>query len=861
MKRFLSLLLVACMLLVAMPALALPLFAADGDGATDPAVITRYTDYSVNFTVNLPEDTRNPDGLDDAAYLAFLKEPTTFAINYGDSPWIVGEVSTATGALTPFTRLLFMCNDYVSDGVNNVHDKSWASTEEQYMKRLDAYLQLTTPNPGAAPGVTLWDGLTPLWRYNAQNADEELDPIRAYLTNSGEGLVSGMQYTVEKDCTVTFALDSFLETNATQTHGLALLVDGEMVWPVAGGSLTNGANYFSVGKLTTVDQINTSLLSVNGMSLEAGQTVTFCVRGNGDSCQITPVLTEYVAGQTTLVRVDTYGPNNGTEIVHPGDSYTIPLYEGELIFLGWDANGDGVADYEDGATFVIPNQATVMLEALVVEPSRFAENMPRWNTQTGQTVFADNWTIGRYNTKTGAYDLFTDGNGEHIWASGAGDMWGETGGGFYLNTGKIAFSACTAEETYVNQIQHTVAYNGTVDLDFTKLIARREVNAGDVVNYIAYNLAIYKNGVKIWPADSDWFVYQSPEKYTAAAADIDILATVREEGGLPFSVDVNMGDTIEFRIQQGNNESWMFYSEPCVTYKTLDETPVVASTSVTVGQSDLGLNAFVQLIAARENSVAGLLYWTEAQTEYDPATGTDMGTGTVEDTVTKFTYRGLSAKQMGDILYVMPYATVAGEDPIYGAVTEISVRQYVENARGKVDAETDAFLVALLNYGAEAQKYFNYNRDNLANDFFTDDEKTITVSDLATSVYAQSGEINMIKTVSLICDNRLGFKFMIDAVEGATEYVLEYADNADFTDSTTIDMTATESGTEYKGIVYINNSEILDTIYVRAVVDGEAGATLTYSVGTYVNRMQDNAGDALFYLMHAILTFGELCAG
>ena len=692
------------------------------------------------------------------------------------------------------------------------------------------------------------------------------------------------------------------------SYYFGILVNERMVWPVYNGDvsyddpydpfLNEDNTWYRITSETTAEELNAALEGVS-LTVKTGDRVEFAYRMDG-TLDIADGKPDFATARDTRVSMspkleavalsDSEAANvyicitegsrynvyicitEGSRYIYSGrvtgDSFTLPAYTGSNTFIGYDINGDGFADLNAGDTVTIPSGVQVVeVAALTIGSDSFAESYPVYDTQAGTVNYRGGWALGRYDVVSGLYEIFGMRNADGIYTV-SGSPWGGTGGGFYESSGKLAFSGCTPNGAYVMQIQYTAGYNGEAQVDFSRLTGMRELNGnytdpnttgGYQESYIEYNMAIYRNGQKVWPTDSAWWSFRSEEVYSTSNSQADMLAAYRAEN-VP-AIPVKVGDTIEIRIQQGNELCWMAYADPVITYTTMNDTPMVSESSVSIGE-DLTLNLYVNLIPAitRQNAKAGLLYWTEAQETYDPATGTALTADSVNGVLTRFRYENLSAKQMGDILYVMPYATVAGEDPIYGAVTGISVRQYVENARGKVDAETDAFLVALLNYGAEAQKYFNYNRDNLANDFFTDAEKTIAVSDLATSVYAQSGEINSIKTVSLICDNRLGLKFMIDAVEGATGYVLEYADNADFTDSATIDMTATESGTEYKGIVYINNSEILDTIYVRAVVDGEAGATLTYSVGTYVNRMQDNAGDALFYLMHAILTFGELCA-
>jgi hypothetical protein len=124
--------------------------------------------------------------------------------------------------------------------------------------------------------------------------------------------------------------------------------------------------------------------------------------------------------------------------------------------------------------------------------------------------------------------------------------------------------------------------------------------------------------------------------------------------------------------------------------------------------------------------------------------------------------------------------------------------------------------------------------------------------------YAQSGDNNKIKYVSLLLGTDIGMKCVIDKIEGAETYELEYSKNADFTDSTKIPMVATREDREMKAIFNIAHSEIQDVFYVRVVVDGEAGATLTYSVESYVVRVSPDADDGMYNALRALAYLGQM---
>ena len=85
-----------------------------------------------------------------------------------------------------------------------------------------------------------------------------------------------------------------------------------------------------------------------------------------------------------------------------------------------------------------------------------------------------------------------------------------------------------------------------------------------------------------------------------------------------------------------------------------------------------------------------------------------------------FTLDMVAAKEMADTVYVVVYRDEAVDIAVSNQRTD-SVRAYAERAlkkeEGKTapDADKLALYVDLLNYGAEAQKYFDYNENDLAN--------------------------------------------------------------------------------------------------------------------------------------------------
>ena len=91
----------------------------------------------------------------------------------------------------------------------------------------------------------------------------------------------------------------------------------------------------------------------------------------------------------------------------------------------------------------------------------------------------------------------------------------------------------------------------------------------------------------------------------------------------------------------------------------------------------------------------------------------------MEDTKVRFLYRNVMAKEMSVGIDVKVFS---GEGECL-AEYQYSVRTYAENMlRKDQPMELKTLLVDMLNYGAAAQKYFNYLTDDLANKNLTEEE-------------------------------------------------------------------------------------------------------------------------------------------
>ena len=87
---------------------------------------------------------------------------------------------------------------------------------------------------------------------------------------------------------------------------------------------------------------------------------------------------------------------------------------------------------------------------------------------------------------------------------------------------------------------------------------------------------------------------------------------------------------------------------------------------------------------------------------------------------------GIPAKNMGDALYFKVYAKLTNGSYFYSGVSGYHAGIYAKSILNKsTNPKMKALCVAMVNYGAAAQLYFNYNTDNLINAFLTEEQKLL----------------------------------------------------------------------------------------------------------------------------------------
>ena len=110
----------------------------------------------------------------------------------------------------------------------------------------------------------------------------------------------------------------------------------------------------------------------------------------------------------------------------------------------------------------------------------------------------------------------------------------------------------------------------------------------------------------------------------------------------------------------------------------------------------------------------GVLIWTSPQSSYTYGTQNaklTKSTG-VYSSYLKYEFTDVAAKMMAQDIYAVAYIK-DGNKITYSALDKYSVLQYAYNK--KSSSGLGALLTKMLNYGAEAQTYFNYKTDRMAN--------------------------------------------------------------------------------------------------------------------------------------------------
>ena len=233
--------------------------------------------------------------------------------------------------------------------------------------------------------------------------------------------------------------------------------------------------------------------------------------------------------------------------------------------------------------------------------------------------------------------------------------------------------------------------------------------------------------------------------------------------------------------------------------------------------------------------------------------------------------QGIHAKYLGDTVYLAIYAKLSDGSYAYSKLAPYSAVDYANSQlKNSTDAKLKQLVVAMLNYGAEAQLYFGHNTSALANAALTADQKALPETyraDMVGSVPAASA------TKQGIFVNNSGFASRKPAISFEGAFCINYFFTPKYAPSNGItlyywnaeDNNAAEvltaanatgriklegSGTEqYRGdIIGIAAKELSEAVYVACAYNDASGTVWTsgvlgYSIGAYCSSQVSKGGD------------------
>ena len=207
---------------------------------------------------------------------------------------------------------------------------------------------------------------------------------------------------------------------------------------------------------------------------------------------------------------------------------------------------------------------------------------------------------------------------------------------------------------------------------------------------------------------------------------------------------------------------------------------------------------------------------------------------------------------------------------VYGPEYIRSVKGYAENQLSKdsFPAAGKTLLVNLLNYGAAAQKFTNYNTGNLANSTLTAQQKGYALTDMGTLKNVKNFHATTISNptaewtaASLVLGNsiQISATFTADSIKGKTILVRNNENN--YTETIGENDIEHVSGDKYR-VVYksLYSFQTSDTISFTVMQNGKAVSdTMTYSVSSYAKSMLSSQSTpaVISELLTAMMLYGK----
>ncbi|MBQ8350570.1 MAG: hypothetical protein IJY20_00810 [Clostridia bacterium] len=542
-----------------------------------------------------------------------------------------------------------------------------------------------------------------------------------------------------------------------------------------------------------------------------------------------------------------------------GESFTLPEFPAGYVFYGWDLNNDGVVDGKPGSTIEV-GDTSVEIKPVLAATSEFHKNLPVYDALDSHVNYYGGWQVGAYDKVGDKFLPLIDYIEQYKLFCNYNNAWIDFGGFYVDGNPRFAMSqGSLTDGPFWSQIQYTTPMAGAISIDLLKLEGTENGNPPDP---LAFKIAIYKNGEKIWPAGDEW-------AYVEKDANGDLLSILKTQypDAFPLSVNVNVGDTIEFRAEKQNAASYMLALNPAITYTALNTAPKVTATSVSV-KDTFTLNIYTILNSVRTDFVAtGLKIWTsladaEAMNEnYSNPAATIYNNNTAEgalvtDVTAMYSIKNIAAQNMSKTFYIRTWVEYA-DGIVYGDVIEVSVEQYAKNAANAY-RENNALkrvATALLQYNIAVNEYYGIQSDLV----LPEDLPVMPEVTPEDSFNMTEFEGNPITGATLNITDKINIVVYVETDKNISGWRMWVDDNAAFTTPKKCKLVKIDErfGGGYYVTVEVNLSDYQDEFYFKIVdaLGEEQSGVLTYSVESYVARKieQDPDNEKLIALLKSML--------
>ena len=243
----------------------------------------------------------------------------------------------------------------------------------------------------------------------------------------------------------------------------------------------------------------------------------------------------------------------------------------------------------------------------------------------------------------------------------------------------------------------------------------------------------------------------------------------------------------------------------------------------------------------------GLLIWDAAEVPSDKEATYENCTNIIEgarynkkDARFETTTEGIAAKELGDnIAFRVYYLNDDGTYSYSKLIASYSPKKYCYSQIDKKpdDKENIALMSAILNYGAEAQKYFEYKIDNLMNSELTEEQKQVKWSeDLVRSDYSipDDKDAGFVRDKSVVTS--LGGYLNL---EGAIDY----------------NFYAKVNFTPKNATIYYWTEDAVNELDVLTLENATSSEKLTWKNSRYEGKYEGQPAKEMFRTIYALLVF------